>query len=63
MGGLPISFEVNRGFDPGLEKAKTMICFFSAKHAVVRFKRKDRLALSRENACLLPQFCSFSELA
>ena len=50
--GVLASSVVNRGFQPRSDQTKDYtigICCFSAKHAVVRRKSKDRLAQNQDN--------------
>ena len=63
------SSAVDCGFEPRSGKTKNYeigICCFSAKHRVLRNKKKDQLALSQDNATveehIYLDYC-FSELA
>ena len=61
---------VDLGFDPQSGQTKDYnigICCFSTKHAALRKKIKDRLALNQDNVSewgdMSPADCCFSQLA
>ena len=70
MVSMLASSAVDRGFEPQSGQTKDYeigICYFSAKHAALRRKSKDRLAQNQNNvsewATCPSAFCCFSQLA
>jgi hypothetical protein len=68
MARVLASSVVDHGFEPWSSQTndyKIGICCFSAKHASLKRKSKDWLALNQDNVSetCLPADCCFSELA